>query len=394
MIVHICEEPTVGCLQRALDEVSTHCGVQAILLLACDGNGFTPERIDPVLRTCSVPLFGGCFPQILAGSRRLEIGTLVIGLRNPVHTAVIQNLSDERTCLEEEVARKLAGVNCIGRTIFTFVDGLSSQIQGLIESLFNHLGYACNYLGGGAGSLTLTQKPCLFTNQGLVEDAVVLAISEVSSGIGVAHGWKPISDTFKVTEAERNRAISLNWEPAFQVYRRAVESHSGLSFDRHSFFDIAKAYPLGIVKLDAEMVVRDPIRAEGDQLVCIGDIPRGSFVHIMHGDLESLIDGAVIARDTARRSYAREATEPAMFLIDCISRALSMGDEIERELSTVADGGFLIGAMTIGEIANTGRTCLEFYNKTVVAGLLGDTYEEGNLQGNPAGVGLLHQRRI
>ncbi len=112
----------------------------------------------------------------------------------------------------------------------------------------------------------------------------------------------------------------------------------------------------------------------------------------MHGDIHSLIDGAVIARDAARRSYAREAPEPTMFLIDCISRALCMGEAIEHELSTVADGGFMIGALTIGEIANAGRTCLEFYNKTVVAGLLGDTYEEGNPQGNPARTGLLYQR--
>lgn len=392
MIVQLCQEPDAKHLRHMLGEISANRDVRAVLILACDANAFISEQVDPILRQCPLPVFGGCFPKILAGNQHLDTGTMVVGLRDPVEIAVVRGLSDDGNDLENDVDRALEGIDCSGRTIFTFVDGLSSRIHRLIEGLFNQLGYSCNYLGGGAGSLSLKQKPCLFTNHGLIEDAAVLAVSDVASGIGVAHGWKPVSNVFKLTEAKQNRAISLNWEPAFQVYRNAVEMHSGLSFDEHSFFDIAKAYPLGILKLDAEMVIRDPIRVEKDELVCVGEIPKGSFVHIMHGSMDSLVEGAVIARDAAHASYAMQSTAPTTFLIDCISRALFMGDDIARELSTVAQDGPTIGAMTIGEIANTGHTCLEFYNKTVVAGLLGDSYEEGNLQGNPAGAGVLHQR--
>ncbi len=392
MIVQLCHEPDVEHLRRMLGEISVNPDTRAVLVLACDANAFAPEQVDPILRECPLPLFGGCFPKILTGNQHLDTGTMVVGLRDPVEIAVVKGLSDDRNDLENDVGRALEDIDCAGRTIFTFVDGLSSRIHTLIEGLFNHLGCSCNYLGGGAGSLSLKQKPCLFTNHGLIEDAAVLAVSDVASGIGVAHGWKPISNVFKLTEARQNRAISLNWEPAFQVYREAVEAHSGLSFDDHPFFDIAKAYPLGILKLDTEMVIRDPICMEKNELVCVGEIPKGSFVHIMHGSIDSLIEGAEIARDTARRSYAMQPITPTLFLVDCISRALFMGDDITQELSTVAQDAPTIGAMTIGEIANTGHTCLEFYNKTVVAGLLGDSYEEGNLQGSAAGAGVLHQR--
>lgn len=392
MIVRMSRESSVECLQSMLDQVSAQDGVKAVMVLACDANAFVPKRVDPLLQNCPLPVFGGCFPQIIAGRERLETGILVAGLRDSVRTALVRGLSDDRVDLEKEVAGALDGVDCAGKTIFTFVDGLSSRIAPLIEGLFDHLGHFCTYLGGGAGSLSLEQKPCLFTNQGLIGDAAVLTVSDVSSGIGVAHGWNPISETFRVTEAEHNRVVSLNWEPAFEVYRRVVESHSGRSFDGPSFFEMAKAYPLGIVKLDAEMIIRDPIRRQGDHLICVGEMPVGSFVHVMHGDIDSLIEGAAVAGDLARESYAAKTVEPVLFLMDCISRVLCMGDDMERELSAVADGELMIGAMTIGEIANAGQTCLEFYNKTVVAGLLGDTYEDGNLQRHSVGAGVLDQR--
>jgi hypothetical protein len=392
MIVRMCREPSVERFQSLLDEVSSQTGVKAVLILACDANSFVPERVDPILKSSRLPVFGGCFPQIIAGRERLQTGTLVAGLRDPVNTAVIRGLGDEGADVEKELTLALDGVDCAGKTIFTFVDGLSSRIAPLIEGLFDHLGHFSSYLGGGAGSLSLRQKACLFTNEGMIGDAAVLAISDVSSGIGVAHGWKPISEAFRVTEAQRNRVVSLNWEPAFEVYRQVVESHSGLSFDGRSFFDIAKAYPLGIVKLDAEMIVRDPIRMDNGHLVCVGEMPAGSFVHIMHGDIDSLIEGAAVAGGLARESYSPGTAEPVLFLMDCISRVLYMGDDIERELSVVARNEWMIGAMTIGEIANAGQTCLEFYNKTVVAGLLGDTYEDGNLQRHSAGTGVCHQR--
>lgn len=392
MIVRVSRESSVERFQSMLDEVSSQNGVEAVMILACDANSFVPERVDPILKSSPLPVFGGCFPQIIAGRERLQTGTLVAGLRDSVNTAVIRGLSDEGADVEKELALALDGVDCAGKTIFTFVDGLSSRIAPLIEGLFDHLGHFSSYLGGGAGSLSLRQKPCLFTNEGMIGDAAVLAISDVSSGIGVAHGWKPVSQTFRVTEAQRNRVVSLNWEPAFEVYRRIVESHTGLSFDERSFFDIAKAYPLGIVKLDAEMIVRDPIRTESGHLVCVGEMPAGSFVHVMHGDIDSLIEGAAVAGGLARESCPSTAAEPVLFLMDCISRVLYMGDDIERELSVVASNEWMIGAMTIGEIANAGQTCLEFYNKTVVAGLLRDTYEDGNLQRHPVGAGVCHQR--
>ena len=70
--------------------------------------------------------------------------------------------------------------------------------------------------------MSFEQKPCLFTNQGLIQDAAVLGLLNIESGIGVSHGWERISGPYRVTEVDRNVIKSLDWEPAFDVYRQVV----------------------------------------------------------------------------------------------------------------------------------------------------------------------------
>jgi hypothetical protein len=254
--------------------------------------------------------------------------------------------------------------------MFIFVDGLSTGIGGLIEVLFNQFGLEINYIGGGAGSLTLRNQPCIISNLGLLQDSAVLALTELPSSIGVAHGWKPISDAFKVTEAKGNRIITLDWRPAFEVYREVVEKHSGLSFHLMPFFDIAKAYPFGIAKLDAEMVVRDPMQEDLGELVCVGEVPQGAFVHILYGRPDTVIEAAGHALKLAQLDYA--GGKPGLMLfVDCISRVLFLGEDFHQEINAVASEEIpMVGALTLGEIANNGREYLEFYNKTSVIGLL------------------------
>jgi hypothetical protein len=57
-------------------------------------------------------------------------------------------------------------------------------------------------------------------------------------------------------------------------------------------------------------------------------------------------------------------------VIDCISRSLFLGTDFQRELAAIDDGLPMVGALTLGEIANSGRDFLEFYNKTAVVGLI------------------------
>jgi hypothetical protein len=372
MLITVDRVGSVGSLTEALEDVSAQPGVQAIMLLAAGAGDLSPAGLEEALAGCPCPVLGGVFPGVVAGTEVLSAGAVLWGMTQSACVITVERLSDPATPVEDLIAQAFEQASLRNRTLFVFMDSTSTGIPRLVNALFDTLGLMPNYVGGGAGSLSFAPEPCIISNRGLLVDAAVLALVETPSGLGVAHGWIPITDAFKVTESRQNEVVSLDWRPAFEVYAQAVEEHSRLRFADVPFFELSRAYPLGIARLDAEMIVRDPVIQRGGSMICVGEVPQGSFVHIVHGDSDSVIAGARQARNMAETSYPCGDHRHAVFLIDCISRVLFLGPDFEHELAALQDGSPLFGALTLGEIANTGRAFLDFYNKTVVVAMLAD----------------------
>jgi hypothetical protein len=360
----------------ALEAFKADPEVKSILVFAADGNDWKPEAFIQQIGIEETPIFGGVFPRVLFEAVSYETGFILLGLPSAVDISVVEGLSDTAVDFDSRVmpiAREWADLPG-PQTLLVLADALSTRIAALVKSLFYCFGLDSNFIGGGAGSLSFEQKPCLFCSEGLIMDAALLVRLPLHSGIGVAHGWEPVSEVMKVTESEGTRIQTLDWEPAYSCYRRMVEAHSGQQFNESNFFDIAKGYPFGIGKLGGEAVVRDPLQAnEAEELVCVGEVPKGSFVRILHGTSESLVNAAAKSFALSQESYPAGAPRPGLALfIDCISRALFLEERLAEELAEVKPDSFpLIGAMTLGEIANSGKDYLEFYNKTAVMCLLG-----------------------
>ena len=371
MIIKLDKTGTVSGLNNLIDEILINEDVKGLLVLACDENNFTPNNLDKKLQEIPLPLFGGTFPGILYKKEKLKKGTIVAGLSQKPNIQIIHNLSDMAVEYDDIIDERFPEIGNT-KTMFVFFDGFSKRISALVDSLFNVFGLEFNYIGGGGGSMSMKQKPCLLTNEGLIQDSAVLAMLDMESGVGVRHGWDKISGPYKVTESDRNIIQSLDWKPAFEVYREIVEKHSGKVFTDHSFFNISKCYPFGISKLGAEVVVRDPfLLGENGSLICVGEVPQDSFVNILTGDVSSLVDAARKALALAQEVLTEKGTNKITFFMDCISRVLFLGDKFNMELNAVSDENIpLIGALTIGEIANSRKDYLEFYNKTAVVAVL------------------------
>lgn len=367
MRIEIERTGTVTGFTRLLDNILSYPNIQGIFILACDANNFSPENIDAVLREIPVPVFGGIFPEIIYGQEKLLKGTILAGLPVRPDIQIIPHLSSMEQDYDDVLEDVIPDIG-FAKTIFVVVDGLSKRISALIDSLFNIFGLELNYIGGGAGSLSFQQKPCLFTNSGLLQDSALLALCDIRSGIGVQHGWKSISGPFKVTEAECNIIKTLDWEPAFDVYRKVVEQASGRMFGDKNFFDMAKGYPLGINKLGTEKIVRDPVTlGDHGELICVGEVPEECYVDILSGDADSLIEAVGNALRLSRDAFPGHVARRTTLFIDCISRALFLEEAFQQELQAAFEEETpLFGALTLGEIANSGKDYLEFYNKTAV----------------------------
>ncbi|WP_416886635.1 FIST signal transduction protein [Marinospirillum sp.] len=376
MQLHFCQYADLAHLQQALAALEVDSEIHSALLFAADANDWGAEQLNPLLTRTRLTLVGGIFPQIIYQHQAYEQGFVLLALNRPLDWAIIPGLSDPEQDFDaplEALADTWEAENQPA-THLLLVDGLATRIATLIESVFDQFGLEHPHIGGGAGSLSFKQQPCIITPEGLKMDVALLARLPLRASLGVAHGWQPISLPMEVTRAHKNEIHQLNWQPAFKRYQAEIESHCGQTISVEDFFDLAKSYPLGINRLGAELLVRDPLLVKNHTtLVCVGEVPEGALVRLLTGSPASLIEAAGQATLDAERLWHQQNTSDAeiTLVIDCISRVLFMGEQINQELAQTGTARPQFGVLSLGEIANAGQDYLAFYNKTIVVGLLG-----------------------
>jgi len=359
-------------LHQRLQE-AREVGARSVLVLAGDGVEWPAATIDPWLQGLGVPVFGGVFPEVVHGTLHSPTGLVTVSLADVVPLVVVSGLDQTST----DYGAALAALPDETPSLLVLVDGLAPYIARFVESVFDQVGGGPFVVGGGAGSLSFQSRPCLFTPAGMRANAALVASLPQPLGIGVDHGWEPVDGPFLVTQSKGNRILQLNYRPAAEIYRQCVEPRVGEALTPENFFGHAKAYPFGMVRPDGSLLVRDPIVMDGGELVCVGEVPVQTAVHVLRGSDQNLIDAA--ARGAASAVRALGAPPAGGLLIDCISRVLFLGERFTEELAAVQDslqGADAtarppFGALTLGEIANNGTHCLEFYNKTFVLGAFG-----------------------
>ncbi|MBC7339498.1 MAG: FIST C-terminal domain-containing protein [Firmicutes bacterium] len=339
-------------------------GAPGIMLMVAEETPFEFGRVAPLLRELDAEVFGGIFPGVIFGDRWYRSGAVACAFTHPVRLLRLSSLGEPQ--LEQ-------GQNA---TLLVLLDGMAAGISDFLHGLFASCGPGTTFLGGGAGRLTLRREPCLFTRNGIFAGGAILAATDQTVAVGVEHGWQAFQGPYVATRAEGTRLKELNWRPAFDVYRQAVERYSGETLHEGNFFDIAKRFPLGMARLDGSVVVRDPIRTEPDgSLVLVGEVPQNSVLMLMRGDPDHLVRAAGEAARQAALAHARHAAAPprAALVVDCISRVLYLEEAMERELRAIRDalppGTPIFGFLSLGEVASRGDRYVEFYNKTTVVGV-------------------------
>lgn len=350
-------------------DAAVAAGARSLFLLSCEANHFPVGELNRKLGGLPVPVFGGIFPQIIHARRNVVRGTLVCALDAAVEVHHVERISDPQT----DIAAQISGFDTALQampTIMVLVDGVAKRITTVLDAIYDALGMNRHYLGGGAGSLNFIQKPCLFSNAGVLADAAQLVGMPMRSGVEVGHGWQVLSGPFLVTCSEGATIHELDYRPAFEVYREEVEKISGARFEQRPFFEIANRHPFGHKKWEGDIIVREAMVRQGDSLVCAGELADGALLYVLAGDADELIR---TVGDVARRL---QVDGGVVLAFDCIGRSLFLGDRYPEEIAAMTDALPenipLFGALTVGEIAGRDEGCLEFYNKTIVLGALAD----------------------
>lgn len=364
MIKSIVNTSDEHALRDAIDKLAQHEDVQSIILYMAEHFAFDANILSEQLKRLDKTIIGGVFPEVILDGKRFSDSAILLGLPQTMAYTVIDEF-DENHILPK-VTEGFKDHFVENSTFFVFIDALVRNKTILFDNLYNYFGSIPNYLGGGTGTLSFEPTPCVVTNEGVLTGAALVACTPQKTNIGVAHGWSPISKPLKVTEVSNNEIISLDWKPVMEVYQTIVEEHSKAEFDYDDFFNTVKSYPIGIKKLNDNMTVRDPFKTENGRLFLLDDIEEGSYVQVLYGNIETLIDAARIAREKA--DVADRKSDNTL-IIDCISRGLFMGEEFKNELDKLDPFSNSFGALTLGEIANNGDEYLDVYNKTAVVGI-------------------------
>jgi len=349
---------------------------QSIILLATSDNTWNMDEVSYWLRQCSIPVAGGFFPGVIAGERKHQTNTIVaLSSTHLLDKRLVNGLSKGESFITTQLSQH-GDAKAQGRSYLVFIDGLSQNIERFTDVFYRTMGESTATIGGGAGSLEFIQKPCIFTENGIVEDAALIIELPLPLSVGIQHGWEIYAGPHLVTESDGVAVRQLNYTNALDIYREEILTHSGINLAEHDFFEVAKQFPLGIEKLDAEPLVRDPIQTINDALVCVGEVPQNAMIYLLEGKTSKLTAAAKTAASNAVAAHYASSQQAltACFTVDCISRVLFMDLDFALELQAITDAlpadVLHVGVLSLGEIGNVEAGPIEWLNKTTVVGVV------------------------
>ena len=242
------------------------------------------------------------------------------------------------------------------RHVLLFGSGIQTNASAFLDGLSNSIPRQATISGGLAAdkhefSQTLCWHNDTVYDHGFV--AVGLYGDDLEVGNGSFSGYDRFGYQRTITRSEGNVVFEIDNEPALNLYQRylgdyAIEMPSS-----------AQLLPLFLVNPDdnSKSVVRTLSRFDSQtgSLTFNGELPEGSHVYLMKGNVDGLIEGALISALLAKEC-CRDRWEPELVL--CIAgagRPMILGTREEDELEKVSDSlgsnGYVVGYYGYGEIA-------------------------------------------
>lgn len=333
---------------------------EKLMLLVGEDSSKDLDELMTYLKDKNINFFGGIYSKLLVGSTACSEG-YIIQKYEPIYDALV---------FPHLMRFKLDSQSLEGSTAIVLVDGLSSMMKDLTDTIYNKVGKSTKYIGGGAGFYDLVQRPCIFDNSGIHKDALYICIVKSEVTLAVNHGWKKLDGPFFVTKSRDNVLCTLDNYRAFDVYRDVIEDIEGIRVGKEDFFTFAKDHPFGISTTGSSLIVRDPISVNEDyEITCVADIPYDSQLYVLKGDTNSLLSSSL---EIVKKCSANAPSSYVPLLFDCISRAMFLNEYFDEELKNIQDNLKypIEGALSIGEISSHTNGELVIHNKSTILGLL------------------------
>lgn len=363
---------TISQILRQIEQQQAETNDVFMLLFAEQHTTDIPALIEN-LNQKKISFFGGIFPGLIYGNQQITQGCIIKKFKAVLPPVCISGIAETQFVGFETI--ESAG-QITGGTAIVLLDGLTPNICRFLETLNDLLGENCNFIGGGAGFISLQQQPCIFSTCGFLMDTAVVCVIEDKVRLGVRHGWAQLAGPLVATHTNGNTILQLNWQPAIDIYNRIVEQDCGIALDKDNFASIAQRYPFGILREKEDDIVRDPLAiGENGSIVCIGEVPPNTVLNVLKGHRASLLDAARSAMYDCGDQAGLPLHASGTFVVDCVTRTHYLDEQFGEEMDIVRDNLVIknseqepYGVLSLGEISSYGEGLLELFNKTIVIG--------------------------
>lgn len=255
-------------------------------------------------------------------------------------------------------------------------DGLRGDQMEVVRGAYDVAHVDVPLVGGCAGDYLAMRRTRQLHGSRVMSGAVVAAAisSDRPLGVGVSHGWTPMSEPMLVTGSKATRLSSLDDRPALDVYLDFFQPPPPVRTDLQAFADFAATHPIGIRRRDKiEMRHVTGFDAERGELITVAEVPQGALAFLTEGNLDSVLEAASHSCRSAIEALGG-APAAGLLLFDCVARRslLEAGRmQEEAELVRRCSGGAPMGGFyTYGEIGRT-KGAGGFHNQTLVTLAIG-----------------------
>ena len=349
------------------------------LVLLAEADRGSLSAVQDRFRHAGLKVVGGVFPELIVGAQTRRHGLNVLLLPDMPSRWIAEGLGSEHEPepmqggapspfeeMLEGIARAVAG-SPGGRehALLLLCDAVLPNTATLLERLFARLADSLRYLGANAGSESFHPIAAIFDEDRAYEGAVLGLLLEEHSGAVLAHGYQRPDALVPATATAGNRIASIDWRPAFDVYRELAHQEHGLEITSENFYDFAVHYPIGIIRPDGEILVRIPVHLGDDgSLVCAGEIPESSVLTLLRAAESDSIQTVQAIAEGLKTAPAGDA-----LTFYCAGRRRHMGSEAGVELRNLGDRlrpRPVHGALSLGEIGSTPRSPYPLFHNAAV----------------------------
>lgn len=334
-----------------------------ICLIVCTAH-YNPETFFPIIKnTLGESKILGCSTSGIILSDHISThGLAILTLHSDDVKFSISNVNNLAKDNAFNAGASLAK-NCLEKfgiglrsMFFMLTDGVIEDSASLIFGLQSVFGQIFPIIGAGSCDDFKFQSTFqIFQDTIQCRSAIGLLMGgHMQVSIGSRHGWRPLGKPRIVTKSEGSIIRTINGYPAANLYTEFFGENS-VHFQSSRLGQMTILYPLGIlVEGSEEYLLRKIIDIFPDgSILCQGNIPEGSEVHIMIGNKESCKKAATEAAKEALDGLLGKRPE-FIIIINSMARLKLMGrgasEEIRHIQKVIGETIPIFGFYSDGEI--------------------------------------------